>query len=470
MPRSLTKAPTYLEQLNHQIKQMEPIEKISVDRYLFSGQNLLNQANIYRRAEDSASVYIFLFRFANLMLYTIPKHPGCVENAPKFLHYRKKLRDEVIPELEKLKEEFSDKPAVIQIQRSVSADLVPVGLSAAPQVNWKDCGAPKRDALPPRPTEEIPANIRALNKSMSMPPAPIFASKYSASSEARDKHSLFTSPATEVQQPTSKAMPSAPLYPTTVDMPKQPPLIDDAPIVDIPKEIPLGPQEVEVQNVSVSDRGLENMETCSCQPPPISQATATQLSESDSVKAVQKTGFRNIHVSVDMMESFLRVAKSNTAREIETCAILAGELRPDLNVLEVNHLLVPRQKGTRDQVEMIDEELLLGEVLSKGLMVLGWIHTHPVFQCFLSSIDVHTTLPYQLLLEEAIAIVMAPTDRRRKCGVFRLTTPGGMNLIRDCPHRGFHQHGSTSTGQPIYEVSSHVFFDPKLSVTVKDMR
>lgn len=147
-----------------------------------------------------------------------------------------------------------------------------------------------------------------------------------------------------------------------------------------------------------------------------------------------------------------------------------GELRPDLNILEVNHLLVPRQKGTRDQVEMIDEEILLTEVLSKGLMVLGWIHTHPVFQCFLSSIDVHTTLPYQLLLEEAIAVVMAPTDRKRKCGVFRLTTPGGMDLIRDCQLRGFHQHGRTFTRQPIYEVSSHVFVDPNLKVTVKDMR
>ena len=139
-------------------------------------------------------------------------------------------------------------------------------------------------------------------------------------------------------------------------------------------------------------------------------------------------------------------------------------------MLEVNHLLVPQQKGTRDQVEMINEEMLLGEVLSNGLMVLGWIHTHPVFECFLSSIDVHTTLPYQLLLEEAIAIVMAPTDRKRKCGVFRLTTPGGMDLIRNCPKRGFHQHKPTRTGQPIYEIVSHVYYDSKLKVTVKDLR
>jgi len=119
---------------------------------------------------------------------------------------------------------------------------------------------------------------------------------------------------------------------------------------------------------------------------------------------------------------------------------------------------------------MLDEELLLGEVLSQGLMVLGWVHTHPIYQCFMSSVDVHTTLPYQLLLDEAIAIVMAPTDRSRKCGVFRLSTPGGMDLIRNCTQRGFHNHGQTKTGQPIYEVSSHVYFDPKTEVRVKDMR
>ena len=35
------------------------------------------------------------------------------------------------------------------------------------------------------------------------------------------------------------------------------------------------------------------------------------------------------------------------------------------------------------------------------------------------------------LLEEAVAIVMAPTDSRKKCGIFRLTTPEGLAVVRE---------------------------------------
>lgn len=147
-----------------------------------------------------------------------------------------------------------------------------------------------------------------------------------------------------------------------------------------------------------------------------------------------------------------------------------GELGGEESVLKVNRLILPPQKGSRDQVEMLDEEVLLEETMMKGFIVLGWIHTHPEFDCFLSSIDVHTTLSYQLLLEEAIAIVMAPKDRKRKCGVFRLSTPGGLELVKDCKQRGFHQHGATKTGQDVYEVASHVYINPDMKVVVSDRR
>lgn len=119
---------------------------------------------------------------------------------------------------------------------------------------------------------------------------------------------------------------------------------------------------------------------------------------------------------------------------------------------------------------MFSDEILIGETLDRGLVCLGWIHTHPEFDCFLSSIDVHTSLGYQILLDEALAIVMAPKDKKRKCGIFRLSTPGGLDLVWKCDKRGFHQHGPTSTGQKIYEVSSHVYVNPDLKVEVSDRR
>lgn len=37
---------------------------------------------------------------------------------------------------------------------------------------------------------------------------------------------------------------------------------------------------------------------------------------------------------------------------------------------------------------------------SHGILALGWIHTHPDQGCFLSSVDVHTHLGFQIMLPE----------------------------------------------------------------------
>jgi hypothetical protein len=70
---------------------------------------------------------------------------------------------------------------------------------------------------------------------------------------------------------------------------------------------------------------------------------------------------------------------------------------------------------------------------------------------------IHMCAQLQVMLEEAVAIVMSPRDsKNRRCGIFRLTTPGGMDLIKDCSQTGFHTHPPTSTGQKIYELCGHV--------------
>lgn len=106
----------------------------------------------------------------------------------------------------------------------------------------------------------------------------------------------------------------------------------------------------------------------------------------------------------------------------------------------------------------------------RELYPLGWIHTHPTQTCFLSSVDVHTQCGYQTMLDEAVAIVMAPRDSRNKCGIFRLTAPGGLQLIQKCPLRGFHTHPPTATGQEVYELCGHVFLNPRTKHQVLDLR
>ena len=90
--------------------------------------------------------------------------------------------------------------------------------------------------------------------------------------------------------------------------------------------------------------------------------------------------------------------------------------------------------------------------------------------CFLSSVDVHTQSGYQTMLDEAVAIVMAPTDRAKRCGIFRLTTPGGLSLVQRCDRRGFHMHPETGTGQEVYELCGHVYLNGRVQHEVVDLR
>lgn len=76
----------------------------------------------------------------------------------------------------------------------------------------------------------------------------------------------------------------------------------------------------------------------------------------------------------------------------------------------------------------------------------------------------------QVMLSEAIAIVMAPTDSRQKCGIFRLTTPGGMGVVQQCGQRGFHQHPVPDTKQEIYELCGHVYLDETAKFECIDLR
>lgn len=58
----------------------------------------------------------------------------------------------------------------------------------------------------------------------------------------------------------------------------------------------------------------------------------------------------------------------------------------------------------------------------------------------------------------------------RKHGIFRLTTPGGMSVIRHCQQRGFHPHNQPPDGGPIYKSCTDVYLNPNLKFDVIDLR
>lgn len=99
---------------------------------------------------------------------------------------------------------------------------------------------------------------------------------------------------------------------------------------------------------------------------------------------------------IDVVAAFLKIAHPNTFRKVETCAILAGIERE--GSLVINTLIVPPQTGKQDQCCMTDDgEIELFEAqISNSVMTLGWIHTHPQYDLFLSSVDLHNQFAYQM--------------------------------------------------------------------------
>ncbi|CAI5956896.1 unnamed protein product [Closterium sp. NIES-64] len=172
--------------------------------------------------------------------------------------------------------------------------------------------------------------------------------------------------------------------------------------------------------------------------------------------------------STRMMDDFMRIVRHNTSRNLETCAVLGGVLKKGLFFIKA--LILPKQESTSDSCSTLNEEEIFEAQDKRGLFQLGWIHTHPSQACFMSSIDLHTHYSYQVMLPEAIAIVMAPKDPSRPFGIFQLSQPGGVKVIQNCQQRGFHTHEAPADGTPLYSHSSHVFFNPRIDYEVLDLR
>ena len=122
---------------------------------------------------------------------------------------------------------------------------------------------------------------------------------------------------------------------------------------------------------------------------------------------------------------------------------------------------MPNQKGTANTCHTTDEnEVYEYCTEDPSLLTLGWIHTHPTQTCFLSSVDLHTHCGYQSLLDEAVAIVLAPRFLPSQ-GVFRLChpSPAGLREVQNCRKTGFHpdhQRNGQDAGNGVYEECQHV--------------
>ncbi|KAF7265439.1 hypothetical protein GWI33_021098 [Rhynchophorus ferrugineus] len=186
---------------------------------------------------------------------------------------------------------------------------------------------------------------------------------------------------------------------------------------------------------------------------------------SDHVIANQfdNASLRIVVIPSRVMSSFQNMAQSNTLNNVETCGILAGKL--ERNQLIITHMILPKQTGTPDSCTTKNEEEIFDYQDQHNLITIGWIHTHPTQTAFLSSVDLHTHCPYQLLMPEAIAIVCSP--KYNETGFFILTPNHGLQFIANCRKSGFHPHPSEP---PLFKNADHIKIENNATLEVLDLR
>jgi len=174
------------------------------------------------------------------------------------------------------------------------------------------------------------------------------------------------------------------------------------------------------------------------------------------------TGLRTVVVPGNLSEAFLAVARQNSDRGVETLGTLGGHLSK--NRFIISHLLIPRQVGKSDSCTMEGLEDVWDVHDKENIIFLGWVHTHPAYSVFLSSVDMHNQYEWQHMLPEALAIVCSIKDNL--VGNLRLSQ-AGMAEIGSCNLTNFHPH---SKEPPLWEEATHVEVDRSQSVVLKDLR
>ncbi|XP_002989585.2 AMSH-like ubiquitin thioesterase 2 [Selaginella moellendorffii] len=413
--------------------KLEVNQRLPLRHYYRIADNLLRQARIYRSEKNVLELYILLLRFTSLVIDTIPAH----NEYKRFSDSQKALLRQRV--LEALAELESLKPLV---KKALEAPF-PVKRNASLEYNKYD----------PNP---------AKNRWQTSPQTN-WQNTWQGTARPRDetlsRHSYFTLPSRKPMEQPIKVT-----YPSYIDVSHiEIPSFDQNSFSVSSSEPTALPPQYSLVNQLAPPPVPVPVQNVQCLPP-----TTVADPRPGSPKVSNEKGPKHLYVSPTMMEEFLALARHNTQKNLETCGVLAGFL--EKGMFSVTTLIIPKQEATSDSCQTVNEEELFEVQDKRNLFQLGWIHTHPTQTCFMSSIDLHTHYSYQVMLQEAIAIVMAPTDEERSFGIFRLSEPGGMEAIQQCDQRGFHPHDEPANGGSIYDHCSHVYMNPSLRFDIVDLR
>jgi len=178
-----------------------------------------------------------------------------------------------------------------------------------------------------------------------------------------------------------------------------------------------------------------------------------QPSKADAVicpKELAEMKRRDVQFPEPLLNTFIDSAWSNSPTN-EFMGRLTGKVtfmgkgKDRKEVVLIDGLFLPKQTGDQWNVwEPADDQIphqMLTYIQETESNVIGWVHSRPTFDSFLSSVDLHTQHMLQREQPLAVAIVI---DKNKEARVMRITDTG-MKVISSCEQdpTTFHKHDAS---------------------------
>jgi len=369
-----------------------PDSHIPIRRYFRSGNEMIKMAEVYFGEHHLEAAYVLYMKYITLHIEKLPRHKDFGSVLPQEKKKAKATVKEVMAKTEELKEvlraRFTSEHEVWlraekrrQEEEEVRAIEERKRAEEEARLKAAEAASIERDR---QVAMWHQAQLDAEARGLPPPPQPSFSPTPTPPPAPAVYHpsSIEHSLTLDAQRP--------PYNPSNYELPSAPSTSPSAPPSATPSDPPPS------YDRCVKPPPISSPASSSVNPvPTFDRSAKPQLSNSSSM--------RTVLVPQDLIPTFLRIAKSNSDRGIETLGTLGGSLRN--NRLVISHLVIPRQTGKSDSCTMEGLEDVWDVHDRENIIFLGWIHTHPEYDVFLSSVDMHNQYEWQHMLPEALAIV-----------------------------------------------------------------
>ena len=338
--------------------------RIPIRRYFRSGQEMLKMADIYRREGNDEAAYILYMKYMTLFVEKLKSHRDYSQIIPAEKKKVSKSVREAMSVTEELKKKLKaryEEEYSVWLEEEVERKML----------------EERREEEERRSRAEMEASIERDRQVAEWHQAQL-----NQEERARREQRL-----------------------SSAELPPPPPAYYDPHLyTDLPSAPPPAPSHSH-SPTPVFDRSSKPASASASAPAP-APAPAPSASSSSSAPAFDRAakpavtcvGLRSVVMPGDLTDRFLAIASSNSQRGVETLGTLGGSLSN--NRLIISHLLIPKQVGKSDSCTMEGLEDVWDVHDKENIVFLGWIHTHPAYSVFLSSVDMHNQYEWQHMLPE----------------------------------------------------------------------